>query len=330
MRNPLVSVLLPVFNGEEFLKQTIESVLNQTFVNFEFIIIDDGSTDSSRQIINSFDDQRIVFIENSENLQLIKTLNKGLEIAKGNYLARIDADDYMHPTRLEKQVHFLDAHMDYVLAGSSVQLVRDGIEIEGDIIKYYSDHDDIVFSMSFYCPFIHPTIMLRMCIVREHQLKFDLGYLHAEDYEFWTRIVRYGKVYNLDENLTYYRVHSNQISNVHLDFQKKQMKKIQVKFLNENLPYLNEQEKSCIFSIENIYSSSVFYQAIDKLSENIFFTGAAKERYLLKRVKNYMLEKKSFKLGEWRYILKNLFFYKANFSFVQYLSFIIKTLNFKK
>lgn len=328
--SPIISVLLPVYNGEKFLKEAIDSVLCQSFTSFELLIIDDGSTDDSCNIVLGYHDSRIRFLRNEKNIGLINTLNKGLEIAKGNYLARIDADDYMHPTRLEQQVHFLDANKDYVLVGSSVQLVRDGIEIEGDILKYYSDHDDIVFSMSFYCPFIHPSIMLRMGIVRERQLKFDLGYLHAEDYEFWTRIVRYGKVYNLDENLTYYRVHSNQISNVHLDLQKKQMKKIQVKFLNENLLNFNEQEKLCLFFIENSYPSSVFYQAIAKLSENLFFTGGVKERYLLKKVKNHMLEKNSFKLGDWSYILKNPFFYKANFSFVQYLSFIIKTLKFKK
>lgn len=327
---PIISVLLPVYNGEKFLKEAIDSVLGQSFTSFELLIIDDGSTDDSCNIVLGYNDSRIRFLRNQKNIGLIKTLNKGLEIAKGNYLARIDADDYMHPTRLEQQVRFLDAHNDYVLVGSSVQLVRDGIEIEGDILKYYSDHDDIVFSMSFYCPFIHPSIMLRMGIVREYQLKFDSGYLHAEDYEFWTRLVRFGKVYNLDENLTYYRVHFNQISNVHLDLQKKQMKKIQVKFLNENLLNFSDEEKLCLFSTENNYASSVFYQAIAKLSENLFFTGAVKERYLLKKVKNHMLEKNSFKLVEWSYILKNPFFYKANFSFVQYLSFIIKTLKFKK
>jgi len=329
IENPLVTVLLPVYNGEKFLKETIESVLKQSFRSFEFVIIDDGSTDASKQIIQSFDDHRIVFIENSQNIKLINTLNKGLEIAKGKYLARIDADDYMHSSRLEKQVHFLEANSDYVLVGSAVQLVRDDIVEEGDVIKYYSDHDDIVFSMSFYCPFIHPSIMLRMDTIKDQQLRFDLAYLHAEDYELWTRIVRFGKVYNLEENLTYYRVHSNQISNLYLDFQIKQMKKIQIKFLKERLQNLNDQEILSIFREDIIGDLIVFYEAIEKFSKNLSFQGRAKERYILKKIKNHMIEKKSFKIREWLKVIRNSLFWEIKFTFFQYLVFVFKTVKFK-
>ena len=108
MSKPLVSVLMAVYNGEKYLLEAIESILNQTYTNFEFLIINDGSTDSTEEIILSYSDQRIRYIKNEQNLKLIASLNKGLDLAKGKYIARMDADDISLPDRLEKQVNFLE------------------------------------------------------------------------------------------------------------------------------------------------------------------------------------------------------------------------------
>lgn len=328
--NPLVSVLLPVHNGAEFLYVSIESVLNQSYTNFELIIIDDGSTDNSCQIIRSFKDDRIVFIQNQKNIRLINTLNKGIEIAKGKYLARIDADDYMHFQRLEKQVDFLEKNEEYVLVGSGVQLVKGNKSRKEDYIQYYSENNDIVFSMCFYCPFIHPSILLRIDILRRFDLKFDTDFLHAEDYELWTRLIKYGRVHNLKENLTFYRIHSNQISNIFLDFQKNQMDKIQQFFLNESIPSFTTKEKSIIFSNFQKIDLEDYFNTIKKFDENKFFVGDFKMRYINKLIKNYLIEKKHYKISDWKFILRSSYFSGLRFSFFQYLSFIYKTLKFKQ
>ena len=113
MKNPLVSILMPVYNSEKYLREAIKSILNQTFTNFELIIINDGSTDNSLKIIKSFKDNRIKIIKNKGNLGLIKTLNKGIDLAQGKYIARMDADDIAMPKRLEKQIAFFNENPDY-------------------------------------------------------------------------------------------------------------------------------------------------------------------------------------------------------------------------
>ena len=110
MTNPLVTVLMPVFNGEVFLKIAIDSILNQTFSNFELLIIDDFSTDDTLAILKSYNDKRIKVIENEKNIGVTKSLNRGLKIARGKYIARMDADDVIHPDRLLAQSAFLSGH----------------------------------------------------------------------------------------------------------------------------------------------------------------------------------------------------------------------------
>ena len=120
----LVSVIMPVYNGAMYLNEAITSILRQTYSNFEFIIINDGSTDLSEEIILSFSDSRIVYVKNPENYRLIKTLNLGFSMAKGRYIARMDADDISHPDRLLKQVDFLDHNIEYGLVGTGVNLLN--------------------------------------------------------------------------------------------------------------------------------------------------------------------------------------------------------------
>lgn len=121
-RLPSVTILMPVYNGERFLRQTIESILNQTFTDFEYLIIDDASTDTSRDIIRCFNDPRIRLVENVKNDGLIKTLNRGLALAQGEYIARQDQDDISHPTRIEKQFAFLNDNPEIVLLGTQIWL----------------------------------------------------------------------------------------------------------------------------------------------------------------------------------------------------------------
>jgi len=223
---PLVSVLLPVFNGEEYIEQTIRSILNQSYSNFELIIINDCSIDQTENIVQSFDDDRIRYYKHAENLRLIATLNEGLELSRGKYIARIDADDIAHCERLKKQVEFLEQNQEYVLVGTNVGLIKHNL-ITDEVIKYYAENNDLRFAMCFYCPFIHPSIMMRNSVIQSNNLKFNKEFLHAEDYDFWTRLSKYGMIANLDCVLTYYRIHENQISARFKNHQLEMMKKIQ-------------------------------------------------------------------------------------------------------
>ena len=121
------TVLMPVFNGEKHLNEAINSILSQSFQDFEFLIIDDGSTDHSKKIIRSYQDKRIRFIENDRNLQLSRTLNRGIQLAKGEYILRMDADDISFPNRLEKQIQFMDQNLEIIASGSSLKLMGESI-----------------------------------------------------------------------------------------------------------------------------------------------------------------------------------------------------------
>ncbi|MFN5442865.1 MAG: glycosyltransferase family 2 protein, partial [Crocinitomicaceae bacterium] len=171
---PDVSVVMPVYNGEQYLKEAIESILSQTYVNFEFIIINDGSEDNSEEIILSYNDPRIVYIKNLENLKLIKTLNIGFSKAKGKYIARMDADDISLPRRLEKQVDYLERNPDIGVLGTGVFLKG---EKEISKLLYHTDDKSLRFALAFYCPFIHPSVVLRKAVLDHLPIIFDGNYI---------------------------------------------------------------------------------------------------------------------------------------------------------
>ena len=129
MKNPKVTVLMSVYNGEKYLQEAIDSILEQTFKDFEFLIINDGSTDKTGEILESYHDLRIKIINNEKNIGLTKSLNKGLKLARGEYIARQDADDISMPERLEKEVEFLETHQDYAVVGAFAKIINKNSEI---------------------------------------------------------------------------------------------------------------------------------------------------------------------------------------------------------
>lgn len=207
---PELSVILPVFNAEQYLRESIDSVLCQTFKDFELIIINDGSTDSSEQIIQSYTDNRIVYLKNDVNLKLIATLNRGIDAARGKYIARIDADDRCHPARFEKQVEFLNSHEDIGLCGSWANL----IDLNGEKIgrlKNASDSSLLSCLLFFTCPLLHPSVMGKASVFKDN--RYDFGALHVEDFELWNRLARKGvRLANIRDHLIDYRWHDSNIS----------------------------------------------------------------------------------------------------------------------
>ena len=206
---PVVSVLMPVFNGEKYLAEAIESILNQTFDDFEFLIINDGSTDGSAAILERYRqrDQRIRVYDQS-NQGLVASLNCGLELAQGEYVARMDADDISLPERLAKQVGFMEAHPDAGVCGTWVELIG---ERTGEVWRYSTDDATIRCRLLFESALAHSTVIMRRELFVKTGLYYDSAYKHAEDYALWVKSAHCAKLANLPEMLLLYRLHPRQI-----------------------------------------------------------------------------------------------------------------------
>lgn len=203
---PKVTVLMAVYNGERYLREAIESILGQTFQDFEFLIVNDGSTDSTRDIILSYDDPRIRLVDNAHNLGLARSLNRGLKLAEGQFVARQDADDISEPKRLARQVAFLERQTDVALLGTWYK----EIDAQGNLIgkaRLPCDNTDIRWSFLFFCPFVHSAIMLRKPVILGRIGFYNEALAYAMDYELWHRIARCLPVANLNDYLVRFQTH---------------------------------------------------------------------------------------------------------------------------
>ena len=219
--NVKASILLPVYNAASFLSEAIESIINQSFKDFELIILNDGSSDASKDIIFSFKDTRIKYIENETNLGLIKTLNKGIDICNGKYIFRMDADDICEPQRLEKQIFFMEKNPDIGVCGTWAQVINNKGEITGKIVNQTAP-SFLSVSLLFSVPLVHPAVCFRASILKKH-LYHEV--LIAEDFDLWSRLDKETKMANLPEYLFRYRWHDTNISKEkqHLQEQNKEM-----------------------------------------------------------------------------------------------------------
>ena len=210
--SPRVSVLMPVYNGELYLAEAVDSILNQTYTNFEFLIIDDGSTDSSAELIKSYDDHRIQLISLPCNNGLVNALNMGLDLARGEYIARMDADDISVPERFERQVHFMDANPDIVVGGSWLETF-DGVKQK--VWAPPLTNEEIKSFLLFESVIYHPTVIMRKSIFSDSSVLYSSEYPHAEDYELWSRLSRSCRFANIGKVLLKYRLHNNNVSSVY-------------------------------------------------------------------------------------------------------------------
>ena len=204
----LVSVLMPAYNAANFLNEAIDSILNQSFKNFEFIIINDGSTDNTEEIILSYTDDRIKYYKNDLNIKLIPSLNKGLILARGKYIARMDADDISLPDRLQLQVDFMENNLDIGISGGQMDIFG--------IVKGKSDypitHEECLIRLLDQTCFSNNLFIIRKELIEKHKLSFNNKYLHTEDYKFYIDALKYLKGKNLSETLTKYRQHENSVT----------------------------------------------------------------------------------------------------------------------
>lgn len=213
---PLVTVLLPAYNAGRHLRESIESVLGQTFRDFEFLIINDGSIDDSEKQILSYSDLRIRYHKNEINLGLIATLNKGIELALGKYIVRMDADDICMPDRIQRQVQFMETHLEVGICGCCA----DVIDKPNVKMKYDAEDTSIRVKMLYQCHMLHPSIIIRKELIDKYRLRYNPEFIHAEDYELFYRIGKFTKLANLTDVLLRYREHEGSVSRIYKQTQK--------------------------------------------------------------------------------------------------------------
>lgn len=230
---PLVSVVMPVYNGEKYLAEAIKSILNQTYKNFEFIIVDDGSTDRSAEIIQKYakKDKRVMYLKNPKNLRICKTLNRGIKAAKGKYIARMDADDWSYPYRLDKQVRFMEENQDVVVSGGTMDVCDMSLNKLNER-QYNLTDRDIRNKLFFWSPFCHGTTIYR----KKEFLKsggYDPHFDKAQDYDLWFRLGKLGKFANLSAPLYKMRVNTKSSTYTAINKQEKFTLEIRRKAVKE-------------------------------------------------------------------------------------------------
>ena len=208
--HPKVTVLMPVHNAGRYLREAIDSILCQTFADFEFLIVHDTSTDDTAAVISAVQDVRIRVLNTKGRRGISAALNMGLAHARGEYVARMDADDVCLPRRLAVQVSFLDRHPELGLCGSWVKIFGDGIVPH--IFRRPLESDAVQASLLFGNPFVHPSVMVRRALLERHHLRYNDEFNGAEDYELWVRSLKWFCGQNLRQVLLRYRQHASSVT----------------------------------------------------------------------------------------------------------------------
>jgi len=258
---PKISVIMPVYNAEKYLRVAIESILDQTFADFEFIIVYDPSFDNSLNIINSYSDARIRVIENKKRIGLVKSLNKAIKEAHGEYIARQDADDISLPNRLELQLEFLEKHPEVALLGTGIYVINE----KGELIEKRIMHPNPKTSLLKGNRFIHGSVMFRKSVIDELGAYNEL-FKNSEDYELWLRISQKYDVNNLILPLYKLRTHGSSISSSKIEEQ--QMYAVLARKLA-----MNEIAENTLLNLQD--NSSFFYQILSRNDKMMFHKAVA-------------------------------------------------------
>lgn len=207
MKQPLISVILPVYNGGKYLSESIESILNQTITDFELILINDGSTDNTESIIKSYNDERIVYIKNDKNQKLIKSLNIGVNAATGRYISRMDADDIAFPNLFERQIYIYNTIKDIDIVNiMSYILSENGLTYHKSNTSITVNHDVHQHIVFFQNLISHPGVMVKASLLKKYQYYDHESVLHFEDVDLWYRLLKNNYTcYTINEYLLFYR-----------------------------------------------------------------------------------------------------------------------------
>lgn len=242
---PLVSVVLPVKNGQDYLKGTIQSLQSQTFQDFEIILIDDQSTDRSVQIAVETETKKLKVLTTNHEGGLVNALNLGIQNSSGKFIARLDSDDLAVPTRFEKQVKLLHNEPKVIVCGSWAQTFGKS----NRLLKYPQSSDAIRAQMLFSNPFAHPSVMMRRSAFAN--ISYNKNYPVAEDYQLWTELSKIGELVNIPEKLIKYRVHSGQVSERKAEIRRASVSRIYENLFNESGLDFSPDELALHFEIAN-------------------------------------------------------------------------------
>jgi glycosyltransferase involved in cell wall biosynthesis len=276
-RYPKVAVLMPVYNGEKYLHESIESILNQSLQDFEFLIINDKSSDESVNIIKSYNDLRIRLVNNEANLGVGASLNKGLDLARGKYIARMDCDDISYPDRLLKQVEFMDENPDVGICGTDYQ----ALGMRSGRCRCPTNRDEIKCWLLFNSPLAHPSVMLRKDFIKKTGLKYNPDYSYAEDYEFWWRASQHFPLANIGEILIYYRFHPYQLTQKHKIKNENTAARVRKDQLNALGIKPNEEEFDIHLMVSNseYETTKTFIQSVVRWFEKLIAANKGKKIY---------------------------------------------------
>ncbi len=250
MDESLISVLMTVYNARsDELRQAIESILNQTYENFEFIIINDASTNDTEDVILSYKDNRIKYFKNEKNLHIIASANKGLDLCKGKYIARLDADDYSAPERLERQVEYMEEHPNIGGLGTSFKRLHTNEEVH-----FPTEPEDVKLLTRYVMGCIrHSSSMMRRSVLLENNLKYDKNCIYAEDFKFWSDMSYFADLAVLPEVLTFTRLHKDGVSQSNLAWQNKMVTVV----LLDNMIRDFQCDKKYLYSILTKYIKGI-------------------------------------------------------------------------
>lgn len=229
-----ISVILPIYNGEAYLYDSINSILKQTFRNFELLIIDDGSTDSSIDIVRSFKDERIRVFSFGSNQGLVSALNLGLINARGEYIARMDADDIAHPERFEVSIYFFDKNPEYSILGTRGAMSQETVVFKRLEKIDFTPHHVVKGIALINNPLIHSSVIFKRKLAKDHSLMYNSKFVHSEDNALWIDFMNIGaKVGIIEAPLIYHRIHADQVSSKFSEIQKINSCKKRVQWINE-------------------------------------------------------------------------------------------------
>ena len=281
-----VTVLMPTYNVAPYVKEAIDSVLRQTYQDFELLVIDDCSTDGTVEVVRETEDPRIRIVQNEHNLGLAENLNRGLSLISTEYVARMDGDDIALPHWLEREVSFLESHPEVGVCGGGG--VRFGTMTS--TIRFSEWHDDIAANMLFQCTIIVPTF--RMSLYRDHGLRYRADAFPAEDYRFWADCMRVTRLHNIPDTLFLYRMHNTQICTSRREEQQlkvAEVRKYMLHYLGENVTqsdenYFTDRYQAPICSLSDWRQRRHFSRRLLRMNDSGFFS----DNSLRRRLKSHL------------------------------------------
>ena len=281
---------MPVYNRQNYIKSSLESILNQTYKDFDFIIIDDGSTDRTVEIIEGYNDSRIKLIRNEKNRGIVYSRNRGLKHAKGKYIGMFDSDDIALPTKFEKQINFLEKNLDYGMVGSWVKWIDENGNLKEKGWKLPAPANEIPAIMLFRNYFVQSTVVIRKNVIPEGG--YSQGFDVVEDSKMWFDVSLSHKVWNLQEYLLHYRVHSGNISTLGESAVGNSNKLTEYKFLKLNIePTEQETENHLLLRNSNRIESLKQLKEIENWLLKIYLNNKKQQLYDRKILKKILFNR---------------------------------------